>query len=242
MAGHFKSYVDHIKDALSRLEPDQAMEYAIGGNFKPFGILQRNLLLQYGLKPRSSLVDVGCGAGRLAYALRDFHQLEYLGTDIAEELLRHAVKIVQRPDWKFVKSADLTIPASDNSKDFACAFSVFTHLPHAETYIYLEEIKRVLKPGGRLVFSFLEFAVPAHWTVFEKSVADARQPSVLSEFIETGAIRTWCEHLNLHIGALHPGNEMHIVLPEPVTMEDGSVLTAKASMGQSVCVIEKPAQ
>jgi SAM-dependent methyltransferase len=236
-----KPYATHVKDALSSLAPDQAMEYAIGGNFKPFGILQRNLLMQYGLTPRSSLLDLGCGAGRLAFALRDLRHLKYLGTDIADNLLRHAVKIVQRSDWKFVKSTDLTIPAGDNSQDLACAFSVFTHLFHAETYVYLEGIKRVLRPGGRLVFSFLEFAVPAHWTVFEKSVAEVRQPSVLSQFIEPNAIRTWCDHLNLQLVALHPGYEMHIVLPEPVTMEDGSVLTDKASMGQSVCVIEKPA-
>jgi SAM-dependent methyltransferase len=242
MDSHFvKSYAAHIKKTLSRLHGDQAMEYAVGGNFKPFGVLQRNLLMQYGLKPESSLVDVGCGSGRLAYALRDLPQLKYLGTDVAQELLDHAGKIVERPDWGFVRSTDLTIPVSDGSQDFVCAFSVFTHLLHAETYVYLEEIKRVLKPAGRLVFSFLEFAVPAHWAVFEKSVADVREPNVLSQFIETSVLQKWCDHLRLKVVAFHPGSEMHIVLPEPVTMEDGSILTDKASMGQSVCVLEKSA-
>ena len=55
----------------------------------------------------------------------------------------------------------LYIPAPDACADMVCAFSVFTHLLHTETYLYLEDIRRVLRPGGRLVFSFLEFANPA---------------------------------------------------------------------------------
>ena len=39
------------------------------------------------------------------------------------------------------------------------AFSVFTHLLHEESFIYLEDFKRVLKPGGSVVFSFLEVLV-----------------------------------------------------------------------------------
>ena len=216
------------------------MEYVIGGNFKPFGVLQKNLLFQYGLTPQSSLVDIGCGSGRLAYAIRDFSELKYLGTDVIDDLLHYAITIVQRPDWKFVKSTDLTIPAPDSSQDFACAFSVFTHLLHEETYVYLNEVKRILKPRGRLVFSFLDFSVPAHWTVFESNVANINKRSVLNQFMDASAIRAWCEHLGFDIIAIHPGNEPHILLPEPVLMEDGSALTGKASLGQSVCVLEKP--
>ncbi len=241
MKSHFlTTYQDHVKQALSRFSHADAMEHAVGGNFKPLGVLQRNLLLQYGLTSQSSIVDIGCGSGRLAYALRDISDLEYLGVDVVDDLLQYARKLVKRPDWKFVKSTNLTLPASDSSKDLACAFSVFTHLLHEETYVYLKEARRVLKPGGKLVFSFLDFTVPAHWTVFETNLANIHQRSVLNQFMDANSIQIWCQHLEFELVALHPGNEPYTILPEPVIMEDGSVLTGKASMGQSVCVLAKP--
>ena len=34
-----------------------------------------------------------------------------------------------------------------------CAFSVFTHIEHEDSYLYLEEALRIVRPGGRFVFS-----------------------------------------------------------------------------------------
>jgi ubiquinone/menaquinone biosynthesis C-methylase UbiE len=201
--------------------------------------MQRYLLFQYGLTPQSSLVDVGCGSGRLAVVLRDLLGLRYLGIDVVDDLLQYAAEIANRRDWVFKKSINLEIPAVDNSQDMVCAFSVFTHLLHEETYLYLKEIKRVLKPRGRCVFSFLDFSVPAHWTVFETNLENVNQRSVLNQFMDSGAIRAWCQHLGFEVLAIHPGSEPHIQLPDPVQFEDGSVMTGKGSMGQSVCVIQK---
>ena len=44
-------------------------------------------------------------------------------------------------------------------------------------------------------------------------------------------------HLQLAVLAIHPGNEPHIVLPEPVRMEDGRVQSTLGSLGQSVGVL-----
>ena len=60
MNSHFiTAYEAHVKKSLARFDTATAMESAIGGNFKPFGILQRDLLIQYGLSPSSTLVDLG---------------------------------------------------------------------------------------------------------------------------------------------------------------------------------------
>jgi ubiquinone/menaquinone biosynthesis C-methylase UbiE len=66
------------------------------------------------------------------------------------------------------------IPEKDGEADFVCFFSVLTHLLHEQGFVYLQEAKRVLKPGGKIVFSFLEFAVPDHWAVFEGTVNDIK--------------------------------------------------------------------
>ena len=43
------------------------------------------------------------------------------------------------------------IPAPDGEADMVCFFSVLTHLLHEESYVYLQDARRVLKPTGKLV-------------------------------------------------------------------------------------------
>jgi hypothetical protein len=40
-----------------------------------------------------------------------------------------------------------------DSVDMIRAFSVFTHIEHEDSYLYLKEALRVVRPGGRFVFS-----------------------------------------------------------------------------------------
>ena len=71
-------------------------------------------------------------------------------------------------DWRFEVGTGLEIPEAADRADMVCFFSVFTHLLHEQSYVYLRDAKRVLKSGGRIVFSFLEFSMPSHWSVFEE--------------------------------------------------------------------------
>ena len=91
-----------------------------------------------------------------------------------------------------------------------CAFSVFTHLKHAETYLYLKDIHRVLRPKGKLVFSFIEFAEPLHWKVFEETLeAEAARPSFHNnQFIERNAIELWCAKLGYERESFVAGQAM----------------------------------
>ncbi|MET0066178.1 MAG: class I SAM-dependent methyltransferase [Candidatus Thiodiazotropha sp.] len=218
----------------------KAMAVSIGGNFIPYGLIMRDLLLQFGLQADSTIVDIGCGSGRLANALKEMPQLHYTGFDVVPSLVAYAEQICERKDWKFFTATDFRIPMPDQSVDYVTAFSVFTHLRHEETFLYLLEAARVLKPGGKVIFSFLDFTVPAHWAVFEsniRSVHDADMP--LNQFMDQQAILTWCRHLPYRPAAFLPGDEKAIELRQPVTLEDGSVEEARASLGQSLCVLVK---
>jgi ubiquinone/menaquinone biosynthesis C-methylase UbiE len=79
------------------------------------------------------------------------------------------------------------------------AFSVFTHLLHSESYLCLEDIRRVLKPNGKCVFSFLEFSDQNHWPAFVHEVearrATAAVASVLNTLIERNVVERWATHL-----------------------------------------------
>src|SRR4051812_14631544 len=144
---------------LSRLRfpfnKDKALRFAIGGEFEAFGFVETELLRHLGLSKHDYVIDVGCGAGRLASPLSGFLEGRYLGTDIVPELVSYARKLVDRPDWRFQLVKGIDIPENDAQADVVCFFSVFTHLSHEDSYRYLCEAKRVLKPGGKIVFSFL---------------------------------------------------------------------------------------
>jgi len=150
-----KSYDQLTKRLLQTHTREHAMSLAVGGgDFEAIGLLEYHLLTQYGLKKNDIVIDVGCGSGRLAFQLsRHNFEGDYIGVDIVQDLFEYAMNLCKRPDWKFYKAPGLTIPEPDESADFICFFSVFTHLLHEETFLYLKDTKRVLKPNGKIIFS-----------------------------------------------------------------------------------------
>jgi SAM-dependent methyltransferase len=219
---------------------EQAMKLAVGGEFEAMGFLELETLKHLGLKEDSYLIDVGCGSGRLAKPLAEYLTGKYLGIDIVSELVDHARQFVGRPDWRFELAKGLSIPEEDATADMVCFFSVFTHLLHEQTYVYLQDAKRVLKPGGRIVFSFLDFTIPGHWPAFESNVGDLGinfQP--LNMFISKDAIPVWAEHLGLRVQVIEDGDKPFVPLSQPVVFESGAVAEKIGSIGQSICVLQK---
>jgi ubiquinone/menaquinone biosynthesis C-methylase UbiE len=221
-------YREHFQ-ALSSVQEDdkKAASLAVGGDFERIGKIEFEILKKFGLKPHHSVVDVGCGSGRLASSLNENHEGSYLGTDVVPELLEYAQSLTNRKDWRFEMVNDLIIPMEDGHADFACFFSVFTHLLHEQTFRYLRETHRVLKTGGKIIFSFLEFKIPSHWAAFEGSLQVEDTPH-LNMFMDRFAIEAWADHLDLKLEAILDGDK-----PQVETYEN------RDSLGQSVAVLVK---
>ena len=233
-----RSYPPFMRSIMRRYPLQEAMKRGAGGQFEAIGILEMQLLIQSGLQKDGYVIDVGCGSGRLAKPLSGYLTGKYLGIDIVPDMVDYARQLVQRPDWRFEVAEGLSIPERDGAADMVCFFSVFTHLLHEQTFIYLREAKRVLRPGGRIVFSFLEFAMPSHWKQFERSVNE-RKPdrNPLNMFVGRDAIKAWATHLELSVVLIRGGERRFIALPHPVTLEDGRVVEDYGTLGQSVCVL-----
>lgn len=155
---------------LLRRSRAQAFEAAVGGAFDEIGELERDLLVAEGLQDDGLIVDIGCGAGRLAIRLRDRLGLAYVGIDVVPELLEFARQAAQRPDWRFDLVARTEIPCAAGAATMCAAFSVFTHLPENVCLDYLAEMRRVLKRDGVAVFSFLDADLPAHKKLLGRGV------------------------------------------------------------------------
>lgn len=224
---HFVEDYERMVAKLVETYPiDEAMAYAVGGHYEMFGRIEAQVLRLAGLAKGMRVVDLGCGSGRLASVLHASEDISYVGIDIIKLLLDYAKS--KAPRYEFILHRELSIPQPDASADIVSAFSLFTHLLHAETWIYLEECRRILKPGGKVVFSFLEFAEPSHWAVFTHTVdgVRARTSDHLNMFIERGQISTWASHLGFAI-------ERFIDATAPV-------LDGVHPLGQSTVVLGKP--
>lgn len=187
----------HFVRDYQKMVSDLLAQFPVDGNFERFGAIEGAVLYWAGLCDGMSPVDFGCGSGRLAWVLGKLSiKLDYLGIDIDQRLLDYA-KTKSPPHFRFALSHALSVPAPDTSADMTCAFSVFTHLRHTETFLYLRDMHRVLRPDGTSVFSFLEFAPPAHWKTFIGTAASelhggAPHPNQL---IERNTVNVWCEKL-----------------------------------------------
>lgn len=218
----------------------RAVEQAVGGDFETVGVLEFALLKSLGLKPEDSIVDVGCGSGRLAKQLAGWLTGRYLGTDILQPLLDHAQAITARDDWRFVRTDGESIPAEDECADFVCFFSVMTHITHEDTWRYLLEAKRVLKPGGKLICSFLEFRIRGCWAVFREDVKDRSPNKVLNQFLSRDAFEAFAFNAGLQISRFFDGDKPHIPITADLVFENGHRVSGMGNLGQSICVIEKP--
>ncbi len=104
------------------------------------------------LEELGDILDLGIGCGRVARYWHDLAGPRVHGCDVNGELV----------DWvagnlPFVSAArnDVTppLPYADASMDLVYAFSVLTHLPAEIQGPWLRELRRVLRPGGRLLVS-----------------------------------------------------------------------------------------
>jgi ubiquinone/menaquinone biosynthesis C-methylase UbiE len=234
---NFKKQYDHLWGNISKDE--NAHKDAVGGDFEAVGHLEFQLLRSIGLKKESSIIDVGCGSGRLASQLAPWLTGPYLGTDILGSLLDYARDLCRRDDWRFVETNGFDIPAPDNSADFAVFFSVFTHLTHEDSWKYVLESQRVLRGGGKLVITFLEFAIYSHWTVFENTVKDKAPEKILNQFLSRDALASFAEHGGFAIESYLDGDKANIPIEREVVWESGVRMTGMGGLGQSTCVMVK---
>lgn len=120
------------------------------------------------IKPNSTIIDLGCGNGRLLLMLTKISttwrnpKFRYLGIDYNNSLINLAKK--KFPGQNFIKGDQLSIPAEDNKADILFNIRAFHHIPsHNFRLEALKEMNRVLKKNGTLVITV--------WNLWQKKYA-----------------------------------------------------------------------
>jgi SAM-dependent methyltransferase len=158
----------------------------------------------------SDVVELGCGCGRIARALKEpWFQGTYVGVDIDTEMLEYCRHNFPAGRFEFILSPHRSSTyssgnsrdkstneqnlhiAEPNSKDFVYAFTLYTHLLEREATDYLQETHRVLRAGGVVYMNFLcieHIELGQRWTFQHRRsnayVENARYPEAAVAYHE----------------------------------------------------------
>jgi len=126
-----------------------ATDLAVDG-IRPGGLgLTERALGWCGFAPGSRILDVGCGTGVTLNRLNLVHELSAIGLDASSVLLDQNRR--NNPDLPLVRAAGENLPFFDRCADGVlaeCSLSVMN-----EPDMVLDEFRRVLKIGGKLILS-----------------------------------------------------------------------------------------
>jgi len=104
------------------------------------------------LKPKSRILDVGCGYGRDCKFFIE-QGFDVVGLDSSGEAIKLAEEFV--PDGTFIKADATNMPFQDQAFDVVFSH-LFMHLLYRDDVRrkFLKECERVLRPGGLIIQSF----------------------------------------------------------------------------------------
>lgn len=141
--------------------------------YRKYGEGDARLIVELGgLQPHHRVLDLGCGIGQKARPLTQYlTNGTYEGLDIMPKQVAWCQENItpQYPNFRFqrvdvyskyynpegtVEASDYTLPFKDAEFDFAFLVSVFTHIITKDLERYMQELARVVKPGGRTFITY----------------------------------------------------------------------------------------
>jgi ubiquinone/menaquinone biosynthesis C-methylase UbiE len=187
MTQHSANGYKSVWDELSTSEEHAVLN--ISGQTEDLALLEcsevnrRWLAETVGLRREDTILDVGCGVGRMAQVLAPACR-EWIGADVSPNMLSYArnrtaafnnVRLVE------ISGYDLA-PIADASIDLAYCMVVFCHLNVYDRYNYVRECYRVLRPAGRIFIDNFSISAPRGWETFERhwAIPPAQRPPQLS--------------------------------------------------------------
>jgi|SRR5687768_3157475 len=189
----------------------------------------RDVLAKNGLDIEAfqSILDFGCGCGRVMRHWRDLPHSRLYGTDYNEALIewcRDALPFAQFS----VNQSQGTLPYEDAQFDFAYSISVLTHLTVAQQQAWMKELFRVLRPGGFLYVT-VHGLMADRLTPEEQEAFETGKPVVFGEGqAGTNICASFC-----------PEPFMRNVLAKDFTVVDYIPFGAQDA-GQDVYLLQKP--
>jgi SAM-dependent methyltransferase len=144
--------------------PPKHLQRRVAGDYHPafvwagphtYGYLNKVLgIANKQLSDFSTILDFGCGCGRMIRAIRKRLPAQSLfGTDIDPEAIAWLREYYAAVGDFRVNPHLPPMTYEDNFFDFIFSISIFTHLPEDMQFAWLAELQRIAKPGGYLILT-----------------------------------------------------------------------------------------
>jgi SAM-dependent methyltransferase len=150
--GQYEAYWQRVHaqtddDLLAVCHPDKPRYYNLYANrVQTFAISTYLKREQIDLRGKR-LLDVGCGRGRWLHFYRSRFNAASVGIDLA----RDAVESCRRKGFDAYQASATALPFASASFDALNCVTVLLHIPYEAKADAVNEIARVLKPGGRAI-------------------------------------------------------------------------------------------
>jgi SAM-dependent methyltransferase len=134
------------------------------------------------LREAGPVLDFGCGVGRV---LRNFRKegAELHGTDYNAELVGWCRDHLPFAEFR-VNQLEGPLSYKNASLGVVYAWSVFTHLTEVQQLSWIVELRRVLRPGGFLIFTTQgEDYLANYWELYKRHLEGSGQQEYLQEII-----------------------------------------------------------
>ena len=120
-------------------------------NYLEFYLANKAVIRVLNPRQNSSVLDIGFGTGILLKLLSRLNKnLKLSGIDISEEMLKKAKeKFADSPNVELGLGSARKLPFKDNAFEYVTCVHSFHHHPDSEQS--LKEMKRVTKPGGKVL-------------------------------------------------------------------------------------------
>lgn len=127
------------------------------------------------LKPADRVLELGCGVGRIGREIAP-HVAHWEGVDISSNMIEVArERLAQFPNVGFTELSRSSLqPLPDASFDKAYCVAVFIHMDKEDFVLYLQDMARVLKPGGLLYFDTWNMASEVGWRRYAVEIEQHR--------------------------------------------------------------------
>jgi len=104
------------------------------------------------IENNSTLLDIGTGSGKMLEILSTEKNVNCIGTDTSEYMLKEAKLKLQDTDTKLVLTQKgMSLPFDKNSFDYITICSVFFHLEKSEIENMLNEYLQLIKKNGKII-------------------------------------------------------------------------------------------
>ncbi|EMA42752.1 class I SAM-dependent methyltransferase [Halococcus saccharolyticus] len=140
----------------------------------------KHVLARMPVEAGDRVLDLGCGSGYAGRALRETADVRSYGLDGAPEMVRNAASYTDDPVVGFLVGDFEHLPFADDSLDHAVTMEAFYYAndPRAA----LDELRRVLRPGGTFYCAVNYFEESVHTADWEENVGVAMTRWGMAEY------------------------------------------------------------